>query len=115
MFKIGENYREVYFIENICPFYNVEILKKLHPSIPTHKYGWVDFISSNISNSLGLKNIILDNTSISHMRSGVRKKMNSINSSFDEYNKTADYEWIKWIEKNDYLKKYTNKNYGFTV
>ena len=26
MSKRGENYREVYFIENICPFYNVEIL-----------------------------------------------------------------------------------------
>ena len=41
--------------------------------------------------------------------------MNPINSNYDIYVRTTEYEWIKWIEKNDYLKKYTDKSYGFTV
>ncbi len=111
MFKQNNNFREVFFIENICPVFNVEILKVLHSSIPIHIYGWVDLICSNISNSLKLKNIIIDKTSITHERSGIRKKMNPIDFNFDIYKRNAALEFEKWVYKNPHLQMYTNKKH----
>lgn len=106
MFKIGDDFRKVQFVENVAVFVNSRILRELKDSIPVHYWGWVDVICSKISNYLKLDNIILDNSSITHERSGVRKKMEDVDKNYSTYMSKADQDYNLWIEKNSYLNKF---------
>ena len=98
----NSNFRIVNFIENIAPIYNKTLIKELQKYIPIHKYALIDFLMSRKSTELGLKNLIIDENYIHHMRSGVRKKV----GSFSSYQANADLETSKWIGQHPELQKY---------
>lgn len=102
MYPTTKSFREVGFIENIAPIYNVQLLKELSKYMPIHKYALIDKFMSSRCNELGLKNIIIDEVSFHHLRSGVRKEVNS----FEQYIKNHIDETNKWISEYPELRKY---------
>ena len=107
MKKNGDTFRYVNFVENVVPFYNVEVLKELSKYIPLHYYGWVDVLASRLSQKvLGLKNMVVDETTIKHERNGVRKKMEPIDSNYSNYSDNADKTWKEWIDKYNFPETY---------
>jgi hypothetical protein len=105
MSKNGENFRYVNFVENVVPFYNVDVLKVLSNFTPLHYYGWLDGVTSKISQQiLNLHNVVIDETTIEHERGGVRKKMESIDSNYSKYSENAEETWEEWMEKHKIFK-----------
>lgn len=102
MYPLTDTFREVNFIENVAPIYNVKLLNELSRYMPIHKYALIDKFMSCRSNELGLKNIIIDEMSFHHLRSGVRKEVNT----FDQYIQNHSNETNKWIELYPELIKY---------
>lgn len=107
MFKSGDDFRKVDFIETVAVFINSRVLRELKDSIPVHYWGWLDVISSKISNHLNLDNIMLDTCSVTHERSGIRKKMEDIDRNYSIYMSNAERDYNLWIEKNPYLNKFS--------
>lgn len=106
MFKNpSTNSRVVPFIETVAPFFNTKILKEMQKFVPTHYYGWTDVPMSKISLKLGLKNIIVDEITISHERSGVRKRMEEIDGSLTKFWSEVGQTLNEWKEKHPELKK----------
>lgn len=108
MFKCGDSYRKVKFVENVCPFYNSKVIGELKSSIPTHYYGWIDVILSKISNFYNFDNIILDSSTVSHIRSGIRKEMESIDNNYSIYSQLAGTSYEEWISSRTQLHKFLN-------
>lgn len=102
MYPTTKSFREVGFIENVAPIYNVQLLKELSKYMPIHKYALIDKFMSSRCNELGLKNIIIDEVSFHHIRGGVRKEVNT----FDQYVSNHVNETNKWIDKYPELTKY---------
>jgi hypothetical protein len=102
MYPITNSFREVNFIENVASIYNIRLLKELSKYVPIHKYALIDKFMSSRCNELGLKNIIIDEISFHHLRSGVRKEVNT----FDQYILNHVDETNKWISKYPELRKY---------
>lgn len=99
--------RFVDFVEGVCPFVNVEVLKQMKKYSPTHYYGWYDIVCSRISSKvLGLCNIVTDDVVVSHTRSGVRKKMESVDKNNTEYQTLADKTFNDWVLKNNIPREY---------
>jgi hypothetical protein len=102
MYPLSSTYREVNFVENVAPIYNIKLLNELLKYRPIHKYALIDKFMSSRSNELGMKNIIIDEVSFHHLRSGVRKEVNT----FDQYIRNHSFETNKWIEAHPELIKY---------
>lgn len=92
------------FVENVIPFYNYKLLKHysnlLTKPIKQHFYGCMDIILSNISNEIGLQNIIINNCIASHERSGVRK---SISGNYEDYEKNGTKDYQDFLQRNPNL------------
>ncbi len=92
------------FVENVIPFYNYKLLKYysnlLTKPIKQHFYGCMDIILSNISNEIGLQNIIINNCIASHERSGVRK---SISGNYEDYKKNGTKDYQDFLQRNPNL------------
>jgi hypothetical protein len=102
MYPTTKTFREVNFVENVAPIYNIKLLKELSKYSPIHKYALIDKFMSLRCNELMMKNIIIDEVSFHHLRSGVRKEVNS----FERYINNHLIETNIWIEKYPELKKY---------
>ncbi len=102
MYPVTQSFREVDFIENVAPIYNVKLLKELKKYMPVHKYAFVDKFMSMKANENGMKNIIIDEISFHHLRSGVRKEV----GSFERYMATHVAETENWIKAYPELRKY---------
>ena len=89
-----KKFRETNFIENIAPFYNIRLLNELKKYSPISKYGLIDWFMSKKSNQMGMKNIIIDEVSFHHMRSGTRKKTGSY-QKYKEQHHVCQEEWAK--------------------
>lgn len=89
-----KTFREVNFIENIAPIYNIKLLGELKKYSPVNKYGLIDWFMSKKSIKMGMKNIIIDEVFFHHMRSGTRKKTGSFGRYLSQH-KVAKREWIK--------------------
>lgn len=98
----GNKSRQVSFIENVCPIYNKRVLLELKKYSPIHRYALIDYFMSGKSNELGLKNIIIDEVSFNHIRSGVRK----LTGSFNDYINKHHIATNEWINKHPELIKY---------
>lgn len=96
------SFREVNFIENVAPIYSIKLLKELSKYIPVHTYGLIDKFMSSRCNEINLKNIIIDEISFHHLRSGVRKEVNTL----DQYLKNYQKETNNWINRFPELMKY---------
>jgi len=95
---------EVKMIENVCPFVSTKVLKEFKKYFPLHYYGWIDNELSATSLSLGLKNVVVHETNITHHRSAVRKMLEPINKNFTDYISNAEMTYNSWISKNPELK-----------
>lgn len=102
MYPTTKTFREVNFIENVAPIYNIRLLKELSKYQPIHKYALIDKFMSLRCNELGLKNIIIDEVSFHHIRAGVRKEC----GTFIEYINGHTNATENWISKYPELKKY---------
>lgn len=102
MYPVTNSFREVDFIENVAPIYSIKLLKELSNYVPIHKYALIDKFMSSRCNELGLKNIIIDEISFHHLRSVVRKEVNT----FDVYINNHVKETNKWINHYPELRKY---------
>jgi glycosyltransferase involved in cell wall biosynthesis len=94
MHPVTSTCREVSFIENVAPIYNVKLLKELQKVRPTHKFGLIDVYMSIKSQEMGMKNIIIDEVSFHHIRSGVRKQVNSFENYIGGY-VAAHNDWVR--------------------
>jgi hypothetical protein len=88
----GEDVREVSFVENVCPYYNINLIREFRNYFPLHKHGCIDIVISNKSLALGYKNIVINKTPFHHIRSGVRK----LTGSYDRYMHEYNYATAEW-------------------
>jgi hypothetical protein len=102
MHPVNSTFREVYFIENVAPIYNIKLLRELKKFMPIHKFALIDVFMSIKSIELGMRNIIIDEVSFHHLRSGVRKQT----GSFERYMSGHAEAFTKWLEAYPTLKNY---------
>jgi len=103
----GDSFRYVNMIENVVPFYNVEVLKELSKYMPLHYYGWVDILASRLSQKvLHLNNVLIDDIVVKHERSGVRKELEPIDSNWSQYQINAERTWREWVNKYNFPESY---------
>lgn len=102
MYPRTSTFREVHFVENVAPIYNIALLKELKKYMPIHRFALIDIFMSIKSIECGKKNIIIDEASFHHLRSGVRKQT----GSFDRYMREHTAAYAEWLRAYPGLKDY---------
>ena len=92
-------------IENVCPVYSSLVLKEYKKYTPSHYYGFIDYALSAVSIGMGLKNLVVNDTSVKHLRSAVRKSLESTTKNFSDYTSKADRTYVTWINERPDLKR----------
>jgi len=93
------------FVENVVPFYNTKVLKQMQEFVPVHYYGWVDIALSLMSTEMGLKNVVLDDCILTHIRSAIRKDMEKVDKNYSVYMNNAGTTHKEWLDKHPKLKE----------
>jgi len=88
-------------VENVCPVYSSSVLMEYSKYRPSHYYGWIDYAISAVSKQMGLENIVVNETYVSHLRSAVRKKT----GNYSEYTNKSTSTYLEWISKRPQLKE----------
>lgn len=60
----GNDTRDTSFIENVCPYYNINLIREFRNYFPLHKYGCIDIVISKKSLAMGYRNIVINKTPI---------------------------------------------------
>lgn len=90
MWNWGKGLREVRWIDFQAPLLRRDILEKIQRYPDELIYGWgIDFYSGCIAEEYGLKTIVSDNNTITHMNS-LTFKQNKVNIGVNEFCQRAD-------------------------
>lgn len=102
LWPVSNSTRLVDYIENVAPYYSIKLLDNFRKFVPVQRHGLIDIAISGVCKDIGMKQIIDDRLSIEHIRSGVRKKVGSM----DDYLNTAGVDLERWQTQFPQLRKY---------
>jgi hypothetical protein len=98
------DFHELDVIEGVCPFYNSLLLREFRKYTPINKAAFLDYYICKKGTQMGLKNIIVHTTFLTHIRSGVRKELEEINQNFTRWKNFIVPEYNEWLERFPELK-----------
>lgn len=115
MWNWGKGLREVRWVDFQAPLLRRDILEHIQQFPAELIHGWgLDFYAGCIAESLGLKTIVSDNNTITHMNS-LTFKENKINIGVSEFCQRAELGMYNYFSNSIYKDLYFNlRTYGET-
>lgn len=113
MWNWGKGVREVKWIDFQCPLLHRSVLEKIVQFPNELLFGWgLDLYTGCVTENLGLKTVVSDNNTITHMNS-LTFKENKINIGIDEFCRNADLNMNNYFRNSDMSSLYLSlKEYG---
>jgi GT2 family glycosyltransferase len=113
MWNWGSGCRTVKWIDFQCPLLRRDILEKIQHFPDELIYGWgLDFYAGCIAETNGLKTIVSDNNTITHMNS-LTFKENKINIGVNEFCMNADSNMQNFFRNSEFNSLYLDlRQYG---
>ncbi len=113
MWNWGKGLRKVKWIDFQSPLLRRDILEKIQQFPNELIYGWgLDFYTGCIAETLGLKTIISDTNTITHMNS-LTFKENKINIGINEFCRNAETNMNQYFMNSEYKSLYSElRTYG---
>lgn len=115
MWNWGKGLREVRWIDFQAPLLRRDILEHIHQFPAELIHGWgLDFYTGCVAESVGLKTIVSDNNTVTHMNS-LTFKENKINIGVSEFCQRAELGMYNYFSYSIYKDLYFNlRTYGET-
>lgn len=113
MWNWGKGLREVRWVDFQCPLIRRDLLEKIQQFPHELIYGWgLDFYVGCVSETLGLRTIVSDNNTITHMNS-LTFKENKINISVNEFCRNAEKNMFDYFSNSEMNSLYLDlRQYG---
>jgi GT2 family glycosyltransferase len=113
MWNWGKGLREVRWIDFQCPLIRRDLLEKVQQFPHELIYGWgLDFYAGCVSETLGLRTIVSDNNTITHMNS-LTFKENKINMGVNEFCRNAEKNMFDYFNNSEMNSLYLDlRQYG---
>lgn len=113
MWNWGNGLREVKWIDFQCPLLRRDILEKIQHFPDELIYGWgLDFYAGCVADIHGLKTVVSDNNTITHMNS-LTFKENKINIGVNEFCMRADSNMQNFFRNSEFNSLYLDlRSYG---
>lgn len=113
MWNWGKGLREVRWVDFQCPLIRRDLLEKIQQFPNELIYGWgLDFYAGCVTEISGLKTIVSDNNTITHMNS-LTFKENKINIGVSEFCMYAETNMNQFFLNSDYKSLYYElRSYG---
>ena len=106
MWNWGKGLRDVRWVDFQCPLIRRDLLENIQQFPNELIYGWgLDFYAGCIAETLGLKTIVSDNNTISHMNS-LTFKENKIDIGVNEFCRNAETNMNEFFLNSDYKSLY---------
>jgi GT2 family glycosyltransferase len=106
MWNWGKGLREVQWVDFQCPLIRRDLLENIQQFPNELIYGWgLDFYAGCIAETLGLKTIVSDNNTITHMNS-LTFKENKIDIGVNEFCRNAETNMNEFFLNSDYKSLY---------
>ena len=106
MWNWGKGLREVRWIDFQCPLIRRDLLENIQQFPAELIYGWgLDFYAGCVAKTLGLKTIVSDNNTITHMNS-LTFKENKIDIGVNEFCRNAETNMNQFFLNSDYKSLY---------
>ena len=115
MWNWGEGLRDVRWIDFQAPLIRRDILENIQQFPMELMYGWgLDFYAGCVADTMGVKTIVSDNNTITHMNS-LTFKENKINIGVNEFCRNAETNMNQFFLNSDYKSLYYElRTYGET-
>ncbi len=113
MWNWGKGLREVKWIDFQAPLLRRDVLEKIQHYPDELVYGWgLDFYTGCVTERSGLKTVVSDNNTITHMNS-LTFKENKIDIGVNEFCRNAEANLHSYFQNSDMLDLYLNlRQYG---
>ena len=106
MWNWGKGLRDVRWVDFQCPLIRRDLLENIQQFPNELIYGWgLDFYAGCIAETLGLKTIVSDNNTITHMNS-LTFKENKIDIGVNEFCRNAETNMNEFFLNSDYKSLY---------
>jgi GT2 family glycosyltransferase len=106
MWNWGNGLRETQWVDFQCPLIRRDLLEKIQQYPDELIYGWgLDFYTGCITDQLGLKTIVSDSNTITHMNS-LTFKEKKINIGVDEFCRNAETNMNNFFLNSEYKSLY---------
>jgi GT2 family glycosyltransferase len=115
MWNWGNGIRDVRWIDFQCPLIRRDVLERIQHYPDQLVYGWgVDFYTGCITESNGLKTVVSDNNTITHMNS-LTFKENKISIGVSEFCRNAEKNMYEFFSQSEFYSLYLDlRKYGET-
>jgi len=115
MWNWGKDLREVRWIDFQAPLIRRDILEKIQQFPQELIYGWgLDFYAGCVAEKMGLKTVVSDTNTITHMNS-LTFKENKINIGVNEFCRNAETNMNQYFLNSEYKSLYSElRTYGET-
>jgi hypothetical protein len=113
MWNWGKGLREVRWIDFQAPLFRRDILEKIQQFPEELIYGWgTDFFGGCVAETNGLKIVVSDNNTITHMNS-LTFKENKVNIGVNEFCQRAEQSMYNYFRNSEYSSLYFDlRTYG---